>query len=131
MRRALWFRSLASLLAVWLPLIAGEPGLLHPCPMHGAGRAVIASLRGEAVAVAPTSHAHHADHSQAPAHQHHDCTCINCCTVSAAAFIAPTAATTEIIVAEYSVSRTVPSVESFARPAPEYSRPYTTGPPRA
>jgi hypothetical protein len=131
MRRAFWFRSLASLLAVWLPLISGEPGLLHPCPMHGAGRAVIASLRGESTVAAPASHAHHADHSQAPAHQHHDCSCINCCSAATATFLASSAPTTEIAVAEYAVSRTVPSVETLARPAPEYSLPYTTGPPRA
>lgn len=144
MRRTPWFRSLASLLAVWLPLIAGEPGLLHPCPMHGAGRAVFASLRGEALPAPAASHdaAHshhmaaggdgHASHqTPAPGHSHHDCTCIGCCTVSASAFVAPAPPTAEFVVAEYATARTVPSVESLARPAPEYSRPYTTGPPRA
>jgi hypothetical protein len=150
-RRTVWFRSLATLLAVWLPLVAGEPGLLQPCPMHGAGRAVIASLRGEPIqpgmvggsapaAPAATMHAAHnheassagADHS-APAsgHQHHACSCIDGCATSAVAFIAPDAPTAEFIVASYAAIRSVPSVESLPRPAPEFSRPYTTGPPRA
>src|ERR1041384_1608949 len=106
MRRSPWFRSLAILLAAWLPLIAGEPGLLHPCPMHGAGHAVMASLRGES---APASHpmAHHmaagneSHQSQAPSHDHHNCTCIGGCTVASAAFLAPSAPTAEIVVAEY------------------------------
>ena len=141
MRRALWFRSLASLLALWLPLVAGEPGLLHPCPMHGAGRAVVASLRGETVHAPATQHAHHhagmaaadqqPNHSPAPAHDHHSCTCIDCCAVSAGAFVAPAAPAVTVAVVAYVATRSLPGVESLARPAPEYSRPYTTGPPRA
>ena len=149
MRRKAWFRSLATLLAMWLPLIAGEPGLLQPCPMHGAGRAVLASLRGEPIqagmigAPAPThssSHSHHAAASTsaesdrstpAPGHDHHKCTCIDGCTATAVAFVAPAVPTAEFIVAEYAAASTISGVESLARPAPEFSRPYTTGPPRA
>ena len=36
MRRTSWFKPIAVLLAVWLPLIVGEPGLVHACPTHGA-----------------------------------------------------------------------------------------------
>src|ERR1051325_623140 len=127
MRRALWFRSLASLLALWLPLVAGEPGLLHPCPMHGAGRAVVASLRGETVQPPATDHSHHhagmaaaehqPSHSPAPAHDHHSCTCIDCCAVSASAFVAPTAPTAPIAAVAYVAVRSVPSVDARARPA--------------
>jgi hypothetical protein len=132
MRRNSVFRTLATMLALWLPLVAGEPGLLHPCPMHGAGRAVAAAIRGEVPAAQAASlHGHHAANHQAPSHSHHDCTCIDCSTVATAAFIAPSAPAAEFTVAEYAVARSVPSVESLARPAPEYSRPYTTGPPRA
>jgi len=132
MRRSPLFRSLATLLALWLPLIAGEPGLLHPCPMHGAGRAVVASLLGESVPTAtPMSHAHHQGHSQSPAQNHHDCTCINCCTVTATTFVAPDVPAIEFLVAEHAADRSVPGAELLARPSPEHSRPYTTGPPRA
>jgi hypothetical protein len=88
---------------------------------------------------APAHAAHHhgassvqTDHP-APAsdHQHHNCSCIDGCTASAVAFIAPEAATAEFIVASYATVSSIPGVESLARPAPEFSRPYTTGPPRA
>jgi len=151
-RRKTWFRTLATLLAVWLPLVAGEPGVLQPCPMHGAARAVIATLRGERVdpgmvggtMVSPkmASHQHHAaapatsaraDHS-APAsgHDHHNCSCIDSCSAaSVVAFVVPEHPAAEFVVAVYETTRSVPSVESLARPGPEFSRPFTTGPPRA
>jgi hypothetical protein len=149
MRRKAWFRSLATLLAMWLPLVAGEPGLLQPCAMHGAERAVIASLRGEPIQASmaggsaaghSSSHGHHAaasssaeSHESAPAqgHDHHTCSCIDGCTAAAVAFVTPVAPTAEFTVAEFAAATTVPNVESLARPAPEFSRPYTTGPPRA
>ncbi len=143
MRRAFWFRSVASLLALWLPLVTGEPGLLQPCSMHGAGRLVLASFGVGAPAVVEhggaSSHAHHAaaaasDHSNGGApsdHSGHQCSCIDGCTVTATAFVAPAAPTASVGAAEYAVARSVPTVKSLARPAPEYSRPYTTGPPRA
>jgi hypothetical protein len=150
MRRKAWFRSLATLLAMWLPLVAGEPGLLQPCPMHGAERAVIASLRGESIQSAlgggaaagahSASHGHQAGASSAatsqesaPAqgHDHQACSCIDGCTAAAVAFVTPAAPTAEFTVAEYAAATTVPNVESLARPAPAFSRPYTTGPPRA
>lgn len=142
MRRAFWFRSVASLLALWLPLVTGEPGLLQPCEMHGAGRLVLASFGVGASAVSEhgtaSSHGHHAataasDHSKGAPSDHggHQCSCIDGCTVAGAAFVAPKAPTASVVVAEVAVARSVPTVESLARPAPEFSRPYTTGPPRA
>ncbi len=143
MRRTVWFRSVASLLALWLPLIAGEPGLLQPCPMHGAGRLVLASLGVSAPVVAEhgtaSSHGHHAaaaasDHSSGGTpsdHGGHQCSCIHGCTVTSATFVTPAAPAVSILVGEIAIARSVPTVESLARPAPEYSRPYTTGPPRA
>jgi hypothetical protein len=151
LRRKTWFRTLATSLAVWLPLVSGEPGVLQPCPMHGAERAVLATLRGQPVApgmvgassgaakVAP--HHHHgastssasADHSTpASSHNHNCCSCIDgCSAASNVAFVVPEPPAAEFVVAEFAAPRSVPSVESFARPAPEYARPYTTGPPRA
>lgn len=149
-RHQTWFRTLATLLAVWLPLVAGEPGVLQPCPMHGAERAVIASLRGEAVApgmvgnamASTTGHMHHAAtapesasadrSSSAPDGGHHCCSCIDgCSAASAVAFVVPEPASAQIVVVASSAGSSVPTVESLARPAPEFSRPYTTGPPRA
>jgi hypothetical protein len=158
-RRKAWFRTLATLLAAWLPLVSGEPGVLQPCPMHGAARAVIATLHGRAVepgmvagtdagtsdgvSAMPPSHQHHAAaastsamaaHQSSPAsgHEHHACSCIDGCTAaSAVAFVVPEQPAVQLVVAAYETTRSVPSVESLARPAPEYSRPYTTGPPRA
>jgi len=117
--------------------------------MHGAARAVIATLHGQAVepgmlgdapAMTP-SHQHHAaatmtttgaDRSSPPGHDHHACSCIDgCSAASAVAFVVPVQPSTEFSVAAFETPRSVPSVESLARPAPEYSRPYTTGPPRA
>jgi hypothetical protein len=150
-RRTAWFRTLATLLAVWLPLVAGEPGVLQPCPMHGAARAVIATLRGQPVEpgmvggtgpAATSSHQHHdmgsatsasADHSSpASNHAHHTCSCIDgCSAASLVAFVVPQQPATEFVVAAYETTRSVPTVASLARPSPEFSRPYTTGPPRA
>jgi hypothetical protein len=129
MRRTPWFRLLATLLAVWFPLIAGEPGVLHLCPMHG----------GKPVATAhPTAHAHHAvsasteitsNNGGSPAHDHHCCTCIASCTSTTSAL--PIADAPTILAVEIAQATTAPaSVVSVPRPAAEYSRPYTTGPPR-
>jgi len=147
MRRSPLFRTLATLLALWLPLVAGEPGLLQPCPMHGAERALIASFRGAsseqpvAVEHAGGSHRHHqaaastsAESGQhpTPSHDHGNCSCIDGCTPgAAAAFVAPAAPSLEVATAAHVSTSAIRSVESLARPAPEYSRPYTTGPPRA
>ena len=151
-RRKAWFRTLATLLAVWLPLVAGEPGVLQPCPMHGAERAVIATLRGQPVEpgmVGETtppepmaSHHHHPapsstsaganQSSSAPGHNHHTCSCIDgCSAANVAAFVVPQPPAVEFVVAAYEATRSVPTVESLARPSPDFSRPYTTGPPRA
>ena len=132
MRRTPWFRALATSLAVWFPLIVGEPGVLHLCPMHG----------GVPAATSPQSmaHAHHAamssterptDHGRPPGHDHHHCSCIGSCTSSAAALPAPGDSVITIVGVNFTTRAALPNAESLARPAPEYSRPYTTGPPRA
>ena len=135
MRRSVWFRSLATFLAFWFPLIAGEPGVVRICPTHGAGDVTRAAV-AHATSADMHSHMHHAasqagdNQQQAPSHNHHDCTCIGCCCTANGAVRAPDVASIELAVVEYGVARSVPSVESLARPAPEFSRPYTTGPPR-
>lgn len=131
MRRTPWFRPLASILTLWLPLILGEPSLLQPCAMHGA--AVVAAAH---VSDAPRQHAGHhgmadADHGSDSQHRHTNCSCIGCCTSSPAiapSFDAPIAT---IVVATYPVASTPVAAAALPRPAPEYARPYTTGPPLA
>src|SRR5262245_66353964 len=91
MRRTPWFRALATCLAVWFPLVIGEPagGVLPPCPMHdgtvapAASTAPVSAHSHHAVANAAASHGNHAP-ADAPAHGHHACTCIGACTGSAA-----------------------------------------------
>jgi hypothetical protein len=126
MRQKRWFRTVASILAVWLPLIVGEPGVVHACPAHG----------GLATATAAaTSHHHAAPHSaphgSQPGHDHHNCTCISCCVGSVVAAPAPVAPTTVFVAAIRDSGVSHPAVASLTHQAPEYSRPYTTGPPRA
>jgi hypothetical protein len=137
MRRSPWFRALASLLALWFPLMAGEPGVLDPCPMHGAGAAIAAAFHRTSPAAMHHGHMHHAaartahaTHGNAPRHDHHNCTCISCCVVSGAALRAPDAPTAQPAAVTFVAVSAVSNVASLARPAPEYSHPYTTGPPR-
>lgn len=125
MRRHPLFRLLAFLPALWLPLIVGEPGLLDPCPMHG-GMAHHSMQH----AAEDAHSAHHGHRAPMGDHKGHQCTCIGCCSVSA---VLQTSTTTELAlpIAVQRVARAVPNVESRARPAPDFSRPHTTGPPRA
>lgn len=138
MRRTWWFNPLATLLTLWLPLIIGEPSLLQPCPTHGA--AVVASAATanahQASANGQQHTAHHAasadsaDHGSAPDHQHANCSCIGCCTGSPAItpnFGAPIAT---VVVATYTAAPPPVEAAALPRPAPEYARPYNTGPPR-
>jgi len=141
MRRSAWFRSLASFLALWFPLIVGEPGLLHACPTHGAASPMSASSEQATSASGHGAHHAHMQHSvsqtgdhahhSAPGHSHQGCTCIGCCSTANSALDVPHVPSIAVAVVVYRVARSVPSVESLARPAPEFSRPYTTGPPRA
>jgi hypothetical protein len=140
MRRTWWFRPLSTILTLWLPLIVGEPSLLQPCPTHGA--AVVASAAMHSAqspahrAGGEVEHLHHAasapasGHDSSPGHQH-NCSCIGCCTGAAAIvprFDAPIAS---VVVATYLAADVPVEAAALPRPAPEYARPYTTGPPRA
>ena len=122
MRQTRWFRTIATVLAVWFPLIVGEPGVVHACPAHGGGAAT---------AVAATAHHHGMPHGSQPGHDHHDCTCISCCVGSVVAAPAPVAPTTVFVDAIRDVVASYPATASLARQAAKHSRPYTTGPPRA
>jgi hypothetical protein len=80
---------------------------------------------------AAMAHHHGASHGSQPGHDHHDCTCISCCVGSVVTPPAPIAPTTVFVEAIRDGGIAHPAVASPARRAPEYSRPYTTGPPRA
>jgi hypothetical protein len=133
MRRSSRFKPIAVLLAVWLPLIVGEPGVVHACPTHGAP-AVVA--RSAPHAIGGMAEHHHAtaepksSHDSAPGHDHHNCTCISCCVGSVAAPATQVAVTT-VVVALYETRSLQPAVQALPSLAPDFSRPYPTGPPRA
>jgi len=103
--------------------------------MHGGAVATAAST-------APVAHSHHAAASaevshgshapaSAPAHGHHACSCIGACTGSAAVALTTSAPELPAVTVAYRPASILPSGERLARPAPSFSRPYTTGPPRA
>jgi hypothetical protein len=133
MRRTSWFRPIAILLAAWLPLIVGEPGVVHACPTHGAP--AIAATAAQHNATVPAGH-HHASqaadqpHDSAPSHDHSNCSCISCCAGSAVTPPTPAGVTT-IVVAQYETRSARPAAQELPSLAPEFSRPYQTGPPRA
>jgi len=121
------------LLAVWLPLIVGEPGLLHPCPMHGALATAIGSARHAPAGVAEHHHAssqQQTSHNRAPGHDHRNCTCVSCCTGSVGAPSTPVTVTT-VVVALYEVGRGQRAADLLPSLALDHSRPYPTGPPSA
>jgi hypothetical protein len=120
--RTRWFRFVALLVGAWLPLLAGEPGLVHACPSHGS---TDAGHHGS-LPDAPAHGAHH----EAPADtEQHGCNCITGC-VSSASIAAPTIDAV-LVVAVTRVDADSPRhVESVHRSAPEHARPFTTGPPR-
>lgn len=137
MRRDLWFRSLASFLAVWFPLIIGEPGALHPCPMHGAAAAHATMHHGAMshAAMEPGAMDDAATHDAspnaptAPHHSHAGCTCITCCAVSVAGLLAPDAPASTIDVVVRSVVAALPPATQPLQSGATHVRPYPTGPP--
>lgn len=124
MRRHWLIRSLASLLAIWLPLVLGEPGLVHACPMHGGPVATVSASHHGMDAGAHASH-------DAPAgeHGHHTCTCVNTCGATGLAVLVPerpavpVAAAVSVAVAPQSPETT------FPRLAAPYFLPFANGPP--
>lgn len=71
MRRGVWHRAGAALVAVWLALSMAELPALDACPVHGAGHALSAATAG-------VSHAHH--HGTSQRENQHRCSCTgNCC----------------------------------------------------
>src|SRR5262245_26913666 len=95
-----------------------------------ASTAPVSAHSHHAVANAAASHGNHAP-ADAPAHGHHACTCIGACTGSAAIALTTAAPQLPAVTVAYRPASIPPSGEPLARPAPSFSRPYTTGPPRA
>jgi hypothetical protein len=134
-RQAFGFRPFALLMAVWLPLFIGEPNLLSPCPSHGAF-AVAHAHGGSAQHHGHASMAGHqgganGSKQSAPGHDEKDCSCIGCCAPGVARAAVADAPIAIVAVAAYEPAPTFPPVETHAQPAPDLSRPYPTGPPRA
>src|SRR4051794_27024513 len=127
MRRTSWFRSVAALLALWFPLVVGEPSLLQPCPTHGA--AGVAQHHGSPMA-AHSGHSTTNHHDQAPTQQH-QCTCIGCCAGSPSTALAPLSVALGLDVVTYARSVQSATADVLPRPGPDYSYPFKTGPPRA
>ena len=124
MRRKSWFRAVASVLAIWFPLIVGEPSVVHVCPTHSG----VAMSTPSTVAMA---HHHVASHDSPPGHDHHECSCISCCVGSVVAAPAVGTPVTAFVEAIFDLGANHSVVASPTQQAPEFSRPYTTGPPRA
>src|ERR1700754_5062453 len=108
--RPFWLRAIAAILAVWFPLVIGEPSLLQPCPTHGA--AAHASHGA-------TTKAH--GHDQAPPNTHHDCTCIGCCAAGSPAAAAPLPTEIVVGIARFDEPRIAPIAASLRPAMPEFS----------
>jgi len=128
MRRTSWFRSVAAVLALWFPLVVGEPSLLQPCPTHGAVVGAMQHHGSPASAHSGHGATHHND--QAPT-QHHQCTCLGCCAGSPSVAIATLSVALGFDVVTYDRSEQWATADVLPRPGPDYSYPFKTGPPRA
>jgi hypothetical protein len=130
-RQASWFRPFAALMAVWLPLLIGEPNLLSPCPAHGAYAAAQAAA-GSAQHQGHESMAGQGGSDQsAPGHDEKDCACIGCCAPGVARTSVADVAIVTVATVAYEPTMSFATVETQPQPAPDLSRPYPTGPPQA
>jgi hypothetical protein len=127
------FRSLATVLSVWLVICLAEPAQLHTCGMHG-GLAIDASMRGGSPHGVHGGHgnihsmAGHSHHDQTPNGQSNQCTCIGDCSAGKTPVVLAAAPTqlTWVLVQEK------PAVFSYASPAlvsPQFLLPFSNGPP--
>jgi hypothetical protein len=132
MRRALWFQPFAVVIGLWFALFIGVPSLVSPCAMHGAfashGSTEASASHGDHHGASAMSH--HSAPTDAPAPDHHTCSCIGGCTAGVAAVVAVQPSIVDFGVATYAHVDEYPSVGLRPTQPPEFSRPYTTGPPR-
>lgn len=127
-------RPFSVLFALWFAAVLGDPGVLHSCPMHGAGHGAVASQHAahathEASAAQATMHAEHGSPDGNSHHAPGPCTCVgHCC---AASIVAPLSVATALyvpveVLAEHDPLQSVPSVP---RDAPTLRLPFAIGPP--
>jgi hypothetical protein len=135
MRRPVRYtRPFSVLFALWFAVVLGDPGVLHSCPMHGAGHGVATSHH-----MAHASHhdevahgATHAEHGSPAGDGHHapgPCTCVgHCCAAPAVAplAVAPAVYVPVEVLAEHRALQSAPSVP---RAAPTIRLPFANGPP--
>jgi hypothetical protein len=125
MNRTSWWRKpVVALLAVWFPLVVGEPSLLQPCRAHGS----VVSATAE-----PATHDHgpsadDGDRETGTGHEHSECSCLGCCASTTGLVVARFAPTLGVL--PITSPSVISSVDSPPRQARAHSRPYTTGPPR-
>jgi len=136
MRRHWWARVLATLLALWLSLTVGEPGVVHFCPMHGgvaspdAGGHAGGHGAGHDTAAAQTD-ATTRRHSTPPGHGHADCTCLGACSLSSFAATLPVGVAALPVLSEYTLAVASHVDRTDERAAPDRLLPFANGPPSA
>jgi hypothetical protein len=126
MRKDRWRRTLAVVMAFWLPLTLGEPGAVHICPAHGSAPA----------AITHADHEHESSHSPAsrqgptaPGHDHVTCTCLGSCGPSGFAAVLPPIGrrlSAPITVADSRIPRDTRQAPRFM---PARLLPFANGPP--
>ena len=130
MRRSLWHRALAAVMAAWLAIVMAEPAVLHACPMHGGVGMTHAASAAHGVAMEMTHHAASApaDSPAQPAHGH-QCTCLGQCSapvgVAAPAALVALAPTIETVAAR---DGGLPDFE-YVPVAAAHVLPFANGPP--
>jgi hypothetical protein len=134
MRRPLWNRAVAAVMAVWLAIVMAEPAALHSCPMHG-GLAVGASAAGQEHAVSAVPHPGSTDaamHRGAPAPGHgggHQCTCLGRCAAAVGvAAPAPRVVLTSVVETAATRDSGLPDFE-YVPVAAAHVLPFANGPP--
>ena len=126
MHRQWWARPWAILMALWLSLTLGEPGVVHFCPMHGG--AVGARGAGHGASHGATTHATQ-QHQAPPGHGHAGCTCLGACSVTGFGAVLPSVETA-VPVPPISVPADAPPAEQAGRrPSPDRLLPFANGPP--
>ncbi|HEY4219197.1 MAG TPA: hypothetical protein VGM67_18770 [Gemmatimonadaceae bacterium] len=118
MRLARWHRVVATVLALWLPFVVGEPAMAHPCPMHSP----TAMQHGAA-------HHHESMPGDSKQSQHHECDCIGYCASSAVASDTPATSIVSVVVSQWRDAGRIHETHVTPRNAVADVGLYTTGPP--
>lgn len=115
MSRTSFGRFGALLLAIWFAAATGGRATLHHCPRH------------DGPLPAHASHSHHQGHDS-DAHADH-CSCIHqCCAATASVAIAGSSSTAAVFMGAVA-SAPIAVDASAPQPTPDFSLPFSTGPP--